>query len=628
MNRKGINAVAVVAIFAMLSLAIIMPGAADAVLIDGGDFESEGSWHVYDEFDSVVNIQATDGPYNGTRYAKIEGIMHNVMDPCAFCMKYGSISTSVKIPVDATFLQYHLKYYLSDVDSSFRVFIDNTEVENISSSEYPLSLEWTEKKLNITAYRGQTVNLQFAMTNPIPDIHSNQIYVGIDDVKIETEEKKYIPKKDDAVIGDWIYCGNDECSNYTMRMVIDGKGIKISGAMPNVEFYYLKKDENGWHATDEAGSSVDMDISFENNIWRITSNSVVYIFGENNSVLYSEGKAFHWHISKAEYSNGGWTKYEYLKWIYNGKETLSSDTIEVKLSTTDELLNFLIPGLHMTYLEFAISTLPDINYIFIDDYEGKVIKGEIDELMKEYADNFAAKFPVRDVELVKLTKIPLEKSIKKNVIFNEEYDNEIKALFAEFNVATGSQRTEIANRILKKMEENELVIPGNVKGIKYIDTDMSSRVAFSGAMGQLSVKTSDSATFWLNANEVGAGEVIVYVDYINFGSLDALRGALVRAFQNAADLNQPVGMSFDLFMQRGYRAETRFYIELAEKGVEGAGTKAAWSFLRAQDWHAMVGSWLEMTFGIESQEAKALAEATSEKMANLLIRLSKLVAEK
>ncbi len=130
---------------------------AQAVIFNGG-FETTGGWTtetIGGSVAPVIDLQATDGPYEGSYYAKITNTLGSMGTERA-----GFIRQTFTVPSDATTLSYAVKYWKDWWGACIGTKLNGTVLEQYCPGGQRVSSGWTVRSLDITAYRGQTVTFE------------------------------------------------------------------------------------------------------------------------------------------------------------------------------------------------------------------------------------------------------------------------------------------------------------------------------------------------------------------------------------------------------------------------------------------------------------------------------------
>lgn len=126
--------------------------------IINNDFEEIGGWSVEKIGNSsapTVNLQASDVPYSGKYYLRIDNVLGNKgVERAAF------VRQTITIPLSASALNYAIKYWKDVWGASLGVKIGNTIIDSISTGGQVQSSGWVMRSKDITDFRGKTVVLE------------------------------------------------------------------------------------------------------------------------------------------------------------------------------------------------------------------------------------------------------------------------------------------------------------------------------------------------------------------------------------------------------------------------------------------------------------------------------------
>lgn len=367
-------------------------------------------------------------------------------------------------------------------------------------------------------------------------------------------------------------------------------------------------------------------------LWTIDQGkNITYNFGEDSAsrAITDDGRIVWWQLSSVEYPDNARVRYFYNRGVDSiGNEVLVLESMEINLSKIGRFLREEIPYIHISF-STIFYTLPDFATINFANVPIKITRQKIEELViKSTSERLANKFPVRDIDISKITNLPKPGVfVRQDIALNPLHKAEISKLYSEYLKASSFEKPEIAKKILKLLQE-EVIMPDNVKEVRYIAEGEIPRNIYKEAMDEVVVSVATNKPFWsFTDSEVGAREVVLEFDSFIFDnseeSLEVIRATFYRAVQNAYDLNGNVKMSNEVFNLRGYQAAVFTLVEQAEKSESRKiAIVAAFSFLRTQDWMRMTRSWAEIAVQGQEPAQKAYFSAMEDIMEELLRRLS------
>ncbi len=154
--------------------------------LGNGSFESSGGWTIEAVGGSLapsINLQATDGPYMGSRYGKITNTLGSMGVERA-----GFIRQSFSVPGTATTLNYAIKYWKNTWGACVGVKLNGNVLESYCPGGQAVSSGWTYRSFGITAYRGQSVTLEIFLDDRNGTWSGNGdhgAWIGVDDVSVQ-----------------------------------------------------------------------------------------------------------------------------------------------------------------------------------------------------------------------------------------------------------------------------------------------------------------------------------------------------------------------------------------------------------------------------------------------------------
>jgi hypothetical protein len=201
----------------------VPPGRIEAASVGNGDFENgaDGTWTEYSALSYPLILTSTElpagiTPHSGDWVAWLGGDNDEI----------ASISQTVTITSGTSTLNFSMWITSSDTCGyDFgQILVNNTEVYSISLCDETNTNGWVNKTLNLSAYIGQNVALQFRAET---DFSMDSSFF-IDDVTLEHRDYVYLPIYADALAGDWQDWSWDTTRSFDNAQPVHGGSASIA----------------------------------------------------------------------------------------------------------------------------------------------------------------------------------------------------------------------------------------------------------------------------------------------------------------------------------------------------------------------------------------------------------------